>query len=85
MALYIYAGQNASFTLYEDEGDGFGYQQGQYTEIPMTWNDRSRTLTIGTRKGQFEGMLDKRTFIVELVGGERKAVSYNGKKVSVKL
>ena len=85
MLLAVYPGSNATFTLYEDEGDGFGYQQGQYTEIPMMWNDHSRTLTIGQRKGQFEGMLKQRTFIVELAGGQRKAVSYSGKKVSVKL
>ena len=85
ITLTVYPGQNATFCLYEDEGDGFGYQQGQYTEIPMTWNERSRTLTIGARKGQFEGMLTQRTFLVRLVDGQTKTVTYSGKKVNVKL
>ena len=85
MTLTVYPGNNTTFTLYEDEGDGFGYQQGEYTEIPMTWNDRSHTLTIGERKGSFNGMLNNRTFIVKLVNGTSRTVTYRGKKVSVKL
>ena len=83
--LTVYPGGNASFCLYEDEGDGFNYLQGKYTEIPMTWNDRSRTITIGQRKGQFEGMLTRRTFEVRLAGGQPKRITYSGKKTSVKL
>ena len=85
ITLTVYPGANADFTLYEDEGDGFNYQQGQYTEIPMSWNDRSRTLTIGQRKGSFSGMLTSRTFNVVLTGGQTKTVTYSGKKISVKL
>ena len=85
MLLAVYPGKDATFTLYEDEGDGFGYQQGQYSEIPMTWNDRTRTLTIGQRKGQFPGMLAERTFTVELPDGSIAPVTYRGKKVSVRL
>ena len=32
--------------LYEDEGNNYNYENGAYTEIPMTWNDAKRTLTI---------------------------------------
>ena len=85
ITLTVYPGANADFVLYEDEGDNFNYQQGAYTEIPMKWNDKSRTLTIGARKGAYEGMLAKRTFLVTLPGGKAKAVTYTGKKLSVKL
>ena len=85
ITLTVYPGANATFTLYEDEGDGFNYQQGQFTEIPLVWNDRSRTLTIGQRSGSFEGMLATRTFLVRLAGGALKTVTYSGKKISVKL
>ena len=83
--LTVYPGGNATFCLYEDEGDGFNYQKGQYSEIPMTWNERSHTLTIGQRKGQFDGMLASRTFQVRMVGGQTKSVRYTGKKTSIKL
>jgi alpha-D-xyloside xylohydrolase len=81
----VYPGGDTTFCLYEDEGDGFNYQKGGYSEIPMTWNERSHTLTIGQRKGQFDGMLTHRTFVVRMVGGQTKTVRYSGKKTVVKL
>lgn len=85
MTLNVYPGANASFTLYEDEGDNFNYMDGKYTEIPMTWNDKARTLTIGARRGAFKGMLAKRTFIVQTPDGKSRTVTYTGKKTSVKM
>ncbi|MGG6549244.1 UNVERIFIED_CONTAM: DUF5110 domain-containing protein, partial [Prevotella sp. 15_C9] len=49
LELKVYAGANGSFTLYEDEFDNYNYESEAYTEIPMTWNNASRTLTIGAR------------------------------------
>ena len=85
LTLKVYAGADGSFILYEDEGDNYNYEQGAFTEIPLVWNDASRRLTIGARKGMFEGMLKERTFTVELQDGTRKVVRYNGKKVTLKL
>jgi len=84
LTLRVYPGADAQFTLYEDEGDNYNYEKGQYTEIPITWNDRSKTLTIGQRKGQYEGMIANRKFIVTLPDGTSKPVQYSGKKVTVK-
>ncbi len=60
----IYKGQNGSFTLYEDEGDTYDYENGQYAEIPFSWDDSAQRLTIGARAGSFTGMLANRTFNV---------------------
>ncbi|MBR2154583.1 MAG: DUF5110 domain-containing protein [Bacteroidaceae bacterium] len=84
LELVVYPGANATFTLYEDEGDNYNYEQGQYSTIPLTWNDRSRTLTIGKRTGTFAGMPATRTFRVRIIGGTEKTVTYSGKAVSVK-
>jgi alpha-D-xyloside xylohydrolase len=65
--LRVYPGADGSFTLYEDEGDGYGYEKGSRAAIPFTWNDRTRTLTIGPRQGEFPGMLKTRTFRIVLV------------------
>jgi len=80
----IYPGADAAFTLYEDEGDNYNYEQGDYSLIPMTWNDRKRTLTFGPRTGSFKGMQESRIFRVQLPGGEAKTVEYDGKKKEVK-
>ena len=84
LEFWIFNGNN-SFTLYEDEFDNYNYESGAYTEIPMTWNNASRTLTIGARKGKYNGMLEKRQFTVKTVDGNSKTVTYTGKKVTVKL
>lgn len=69
--LRVYPGANGSFTLYEDEGNGYGYGKGQYATIPFTWNDRDKTLDIGARHGTFPGMLETRTFRITVVRPNR--------------
>lgn len=60
--LYVYQGANASFTLYEDEGTNYNYEKNRYALIPMTYDEASHQLIIGERKGEFDGMLQERTF-----------------------
>ncbi len=81
----LYPGADGSFVLYEDEFDNYNYEKGKYTEIPFSWNEKSRTLTIGGRKGAYEGMLQNRTFMVVLPDGRKKPVTYSGKKASIVL
>ena len=83
LELRIYPGADGTFTLYEDEGDNYNYERGQYATIPFQWNDRSRTLTIGQRKGNYPGMLTSRQFTVVLPDGTQKVVNYQGESVSV--
>lgn len=84
LELRVYAGANGSFVLYEDEFDNYNYEQGAYTEISVVWNDASRQLIIGARKGAYKGMLNNRKFTIVLQDGTRKVVDYKGKRVSVK-
>src|SRR5205085_10417828 len=55
--LRIYAGGDADFTLYDDEGDNDDYEHGAHSVIPIHWDDKSETLMIGDRRGSFPGML----------------------------
>ncbi len=92
--LRVYRGANGAFTLYEDENDSYDYEKGVYATIPLSWDDVTRTLTIGDRSGSFPGMLAKRTFRVVFVAENHgtgggltetvdKTVQYAGKKISV--
>ena len=94
--LYVYAGQNGSFQLYEDEGTNYNYERGKYATIDITYDDATRTLSFGARKGQFPGMLKNRRFNVVLVSSDQAKpldldtpdglmVSYNGKPVTIRL
>ena len=65
--LFVYAGADADFTLYEDDGLTYAYEQGAFSKIPIHWDDAARTLTIGDREGSFPGMPERRTFYVIVV------------------
>ena len=93
--LYVYQGDDASFTLYEDEGVNYNYEQGKYSMIEMKYDEESKELIIADRKGEFDGMLKERTFEIIKVSknnscsfdGNAKGiiVRYNGKQQTVKL
>ena len=82
LELHVYPGADAVFTLYEDEGDGYRYEQGVYSTISFRWDDRSRTLTIGDRKGSYPGMLTTRRFVIVMPDGQRQTVEYSGSQVT---
>ena len=94
--LYVYAGQNGEFQLYEDEGTNYNYEKDKYATIDISYDDASRTVTFGQRKGSFNGMLKQRRFNIVLVtkdapkplnldNPEGRMVQYNGKAISVRL
>ena len=93
--LYIYAGRNGQFELYEDEGTNYNYEKGAYSTINIQYDDANRTVTIGERKGKFEGMLKKRQFNIVLVTKEKAQplaaetkgtlVTYDGKAIKINL
>ncbi len=85
LELRVYPGADGKFLLYEDEGDNYNYEQGQYATIPFQWNDRSRTLTIGSRQGSYPGMLERRQFTIVLPDGQSKQVDYDGTELKVKM
>ena len=85
LELRIYPGANGDFTLYEDEGDNYNYEKGQYATIAFHWNDKARTLTIDERKGSYPGMLTKRHFTIVTPEGKQKAVDYDGQKKLVSI
>ena len=95
LEIRIYEGANGTFTLYEDENDNYNYEKGAYSTITFNWNNAKKTLTIGNRKGSFAGMLNVRRFSIVLAEKGKaagmksekfdKEVTYNGKKIVIKL
>jgi alpha-D-xyloside xylohydrolase len=92
--LRIYHGADGKFDLYEDAGDGYGYEKGQHSVIPLRWDDHDSALIIGAREGSFPGMAENRKFRVVLVrdghgeginatGAANAEIDYEGKEVKV--
>src|SRR5258708_13987550 len=94
MELRIYRGADGDFTLYEDENDGYNYENGAYATIQLHWDAMKQTLTISERKEEVPRMLAERSFQVVFVGenhGEGvmpegkpdRVVHYTGKQIMV--
>eukprot|EP00054_Salpingoeca_dolichothecata_P027116 m.197218 g.197218 ORF g.197218 m.197218 type:complete len:845 (+) comp25869_c0_seq5:185-2719(+) len=90
----VYAGADATFILYEDDGTTKDYLNGQQSFVPLTWDDKGGKLTIGQREGSgFPGQVTHFTvnvcFVAEGhgVGPEPchadKTVQYTGASVVV--
>jgi alpha-D-xyloside xylohydrolase len=94
LEIRVYKGANGTFSLYEDEGDGYHYEKGSYTLIPFSWNEKTQTLSIGARQGTYPRYLKSRVFNIVVVkedngvgvaeGKAFKSVVYTGKALSVK-
>lgn len=78
LEVHVYPGRDASFILYDDEGDGYAYEQGAFATVEIRWDDRTRRLTIGDRVGTYRGMPADRDVAVILhpsAGGAGRALA----------
>ena len=94
LEIRVYKGQDATFTLYEDEGDTYNYETGKYSQIAFAWSESAQQLTIGARTGGYTGMPTSRTFNivwvaanhgsgVDVTGTADQVVQYDGSAVVV--
>ena len=95
ITLNVYTGADAFFNLYEDEGTNYNYEKGKYTNIPLDYNEETRTLTIDKRTGEFDGMLKARVFKITWINKNKNigfdmgrktdaVIKYNGEKILIK-
>ncbi|WP_449387627.1 TIM-barrel domain-containing protein [Chryseobacterium lineare] len=88
LTIKIYAGNDGNFTLYEDEGDNYNYEKGNYTLIPFKWNDKKRKLQIETRSGFYRGQTSHRIFNLEIIGINKEVITkkifYEGNELTIK-
>ena len=52
ITIEVFPGADALFTLYEDSGDGYDYEKGDYRETVLTWNDRKKELLVNGKKNK---------------------------------
>jgi alpha-D-xyloside xylohydrolase len=96
LEIRIYPGADGSYTLYEDAGDGYGYENGEISKIRFTWDNATATLTVHPREGSFPGMRTEREIRAVIVSDGWmgrdvykepfvKTFKYTGEKVDVKV
>lgn len=49
--LRIYGGADGRFELYDDDGETYSYEDGDYSLVPIEWREKDQTLVIGRKLG----------------------------------
>ena len=86
--LRVYTGADASFMLYEDAGDGYAYERGEYALISIEWNEEARTLLLHAREGVFPEIVTEREYRVVFIsanGIRQVNLRYKGEEVRLRL
>ena len=78
LEIHVYPGADGIFVLYEDEGDNYNYEKGLYSTITFRWKDKSHQLMIGSRQGNYTGMILQRQFVIVMPDGQTRQVTYDG-------
>jgi alpha-D-xyloside xylohydrolase len=73
----------------------YNYEQGQYSTIPFSYDEGTKVLTIGSRKGSYQGMPRERRFEIVWVNNDQpvgmglaarpdQVITYAGEPLSLK-
>lgn len=82
LELHIYGGCDGIFQLYEDAGDGYDYERGAFATIDIRWQDSDGCLTLEKRAGCYQGMRERRQFLV-FVHGRHPAPQENDEPILI--
>ena len=88
LEIRIYAGADAQFTLYDDDGLTDNFNQGAFSEIVFDWNENNKTLTIGDLKGSFQPQIQALKFTIHVYDSDThqpksQIVDYKGEQIKV--
>ncbi|MEO8254333.1 MAG: TIM-barrel domain-containing protein [Flavobacterium sp.] len=89
LEIRIYTGKDATFTLYDDEGDNYNYEKGKHIEIPIHWDEKNQKLTFSKQIGTYKNQINTYTMNIKWISGNEndkssKTIKYTGKKVVIK-
>lgn len=79
----IYAGADGSFGLYCDNGKDYSYENGDYSIIPMKWDDSGKTFTLGHVTGNYGHPKHFTVLLHTADGVQEQKMDYTGKEVSI--
>jgi len=84
--IQIYRGADAVFSLYEDAGDDYAYEQGCFSIVTLTWDDSRCELHISSRAGTFAVLVEAREYQLVFIsphGRETTRLLYTGQEIRV--
>jgi alpha-D-xyloside xylohydrolase len=79
LTVTVYTGADGRFSLYEDDGTSEQYKSGAFSRIPIAYDDRTGTVTLGAREGKgWAGMPARRVVRVKWVSAGKPVTDDNG-------
>lgn len=82
----ISPGTNGAGSLYEDDGENFDFQKGEFMRIEMQWDDRARKLAIRLAPGaRMQGANPRTLSVMAIDSNQTRTVVFHGDPLSVAL
>ncbi len=86
LTLWIYPGSDATFSLYEDDGETFDYRKGESMRVNIAWNDRRRSVALRLAAGSKMLPPAKRNIVIRVASeSATREVVFEGRPERVKL
>jgi alpha-D-xyloside xylohydrolase len=63
----IYPGRDVDFELYEDAGNSYRYEAGEYAVTTLSWSEPEQKLTIHEVVGEYPGMIKDREYKINII------------------
>jgi alpha-D-xyloside xylohydrolase len=79
----VYRGADVEFTLYEDAGDGYEYENGARAFVKMLWSEARGELTLSARQGGFPELVKEREYSIVFISEHNREVQtfrYSGEE-----
>ena len=83
LQITVCPGQDGSFVWYDDAGDGYGYEKGEFSRVFLSWNDMKKELTLSAREGSYPGMPAQLKMILHVPGKNDISFVYDGSECNV--
>ena len=64
--LHVYTGIDSEFELYEDEGNSYRYEEGEYAITKIRWSDKKQELVVVEPTGDYKGMTKDREYNIQV-------------------
>jgi alpha-D-xyloside xylohydrolase len=84
--IIIYSGADGEITLYNDDGDNYSYEEGNFSMIQLTYKETEKTLTFGEAAGSFKY---QEAFTIKVISQHTTSdiieFNYKGKEATINL
>ena len=79
----VRVGKDGAFTCYLDSGNGYGYQEGDYAAVRVSWKEEGRELAIGAAEGSYPCPARWTVTLYTRQGSSVREAEYRGEETSV--